>query len=335
MNTENKTEQSADLRWPDFTVSLRVGFFVILALSAIMALLQLYLPAGNGNSWLVIQSNGLGAFPEAITAIVSTHFFHASWEHLWINLGGLWIAGLIAFSLAGYQRALMAMVYGGLLAGIVFVCVGAEGTTYLGASPLVYGFVGLIIPSALRKGMLPTLLLVIGLSVIGKLLFDSIRDTAVSAEYGVVWLGYFCGLMGGFMADLNNPTEAVRVLHKKGFIDGRATEALLRETCPELYIEVPDYEEELMSAAEEIVREKKLKKQAVEEAIRAKQEAKEKAARAKRMANEDEMRAKKSTKDEAIRKKQEIKDAKLRARQLTKDAKRQAKFDKKQRGEMQ
>lgn len=321
MNAENTPEPSADLRWPSFTAGLQVGFFIILLMTIVMVLLQLYYAGADGNAWLVIKPDGFGPFQQSITAVVTTHFFHASWEHLWNNLGGLWIAGLIAFAFAGYQRAFMAIVYGGGLTGLVLLFVGADGATYLGSSAIVFAFMGLIIPAAIRKGIGATVLMVIGFSFIDNLFFDTIRPTAVTAEYGIAWLGHLCGLIGGIMADLNNPTEAVRVLYKKGIIGDRATEALLRNTSPELYVETADDEEELGSASEEILREEETVKKEVEDAIREVEQAE----RTKKRAKEDVIRGKKSTKDEATRKKQEIKDAKLRAQQLTKDAKRKSK----------
>ena len=330
MSMGDKTEQSADLRWPSFSGGLLVGFFVILIMSIIMVALQLKLPEGSNNPWLVIKPDGFGPLQKSITAVVTTHFFHDSWDHLWRNVGGLWCAGLMAFAFAGYGRAMMAMVYGGLLSGIVLLCVGSEGATYMGGSALVFAFMGLMIPTALRKGLLTSIFLIIGFSFIGNLLFDSIRESLVSAEYGVVWLGYLCGVVGGIMADLNNPTEAVRVLHKNGIIGGRATEALLRETCPELYTETPVYEEELMSAAEEILKEEAAKKKAKEDAIRAKQRKEAETIRSKQRTKEGAELAKQRAKDEKNRSKQDIQDAKSRAKQMTKEAKTQAKEAKKQ-----
>jgi hypothetical protein len=49
METKDTTESQANLRWPDFSSSLLIGFFIILALSLAMALLQLKFPGATGN----------------------------------------------------------------------------------------------------------------------------------------------------------------------------------------------------------------------------------------------------------------------------------------------
>lgn len=246
MNTKFDPKAPADLRWPTFGEGFMAGLFLLAAMTILIGLLHYFYPAANRNPWLVTIPDGVGPFQKSITSIFTTHFFHGSWEHVGGNLVGLWIIGLLAFSVAGAPRALAAMGYGILFAGIAQLVVGTEGVAHLGSSSIVFAFIGVLIPTAIRKGAVWTLLMVVGMSLIGDSFFETIRPTETVKVMGISWLAHLGGLIGGILADLKCPIEAVRVLHEKGVINPKETEKLLRRTSK------GEYENEFIATMEEM-----------------------------------------------------------------------------------
>jgi membrane associated rhomboid family serine protease len=240
MNAEKTAPQGLkpqpDLRWPSAKDGLIVGIITLLILSSIMILLQRFYPQANHNPWFVtVPQKGYFIFQKSTLSIFTAHFFHGDWDHLWGNLLGLWVCGLIAFTVAGYPRAFAAIGWGILFAGAAQLAAGTPNVAHMGSSSIVFAFIGLIIPAAIRKGTLFIILMVLGMSYIDDMVFETIRPSMTTKVMHISWLGHLGGLIGGIMADLQDPTEAIRVLYKRGLISDKLTEKLLRKSSPERY----------------------------------------------------------------------------------------------------
>ncbi|MGJ8650765.1 MAG: rhomboid family intramembrane serine protease [Opitutaceae bacterium] len=239
MSTKTPQEQKvADLRWPKLSEGLIFGVITLGAISVLSILLHYFYPGANRNPWLVVTpGEGSVSFLKSLISVFTTHFFHGSWSHLWSNLLFLWPAGLIAFAVAGAPRALGAIGYGILYAGMAQLIFGQNGTIYLGSSSILFALLGVIILASVRKGKLVTLGMLLGIGYLGDGFFDTIRPTEMSATVGISWLGHLGGLLGGFTADLKDPIEAVRVLHESDNISDEEAEQLLRKVYPDPYMD--------------------------------------------------------------------------------------------------
>jgi membrane associated rhomboid family serine protease len=167
----------------------------------------------------------------------------------------MWPAGLIAFAVAGPHRATAAIGYGILFAGLAQLKFGESGTIYVGSSSIVFALFGVIILASIRKGIILTTLMVLGIGFLGDSFFNTIRPTEVTAIMGISWLGHLGGLIGGFAADLKDPVEAIRVLHKSETIDDSEAEALLKRAYPEGYQDErnEEFENEILEEVEKTI----------------------------------------------------------------------------------
>ncbi len=242
-------QNKVDLRWPRLGEGLATGFFVLGAISVVCILLHWFYPKANLNPWLVTQASD-DLFSKSLVSVLTTHFFHGSDKHLWGNLLFMWPVGLAAFAIAGPYRGLAAIGYGIFFAGMAQYRAGIEGAFYMGSSSIVFAFLGVIILASIRKGLILTILMVFGIGLLGDSFFDTIRPTEASMVMGISWLGHLGGLIGGFTADLKDPTEAIRVLHNSGTIDEAETESLLKRACPGNYLDELNQEFEKKLAAE-------------------------------------------------------------------------------------
>lgn len=251
MSTENQPKpKTADLRWPKLSDGLIIGVFTLGLISVLSILLHKFYPQANLNPWLVtVPENGKLFIQKSSVSIFTTHFFHGSWDHLWGNLKFLWPVGMIAFALAGAPRALSAIGFGILYAGIAQLIFGHDGTAYLGSSSIIFALLGVIILASVRKGQFITIGMLLGIGFLGDGFFDTIRPTEMTAIIGISWLGHLGGLIGGFNADLKDPIEAVRVLHNSDNISDEEAEQLLRKVYPDPYIE--DMMEEIIERESE------------------------------------------------------------------------------------
>lgn len=228
----------SDLRWPKLSEGLIIGVFTLGAISVLTVLLHYFYPRANLNPWLVtVPEEGSIIFQKSVVSVFTTHFFHGNWSHLWSNLLSLWPVGMIAFAVAGAPRALRAIGYGILYAGMAQLLFGNEGTAYLGSSSIIFALLGVVILASVRRGQLLTIGMLLGIGFLGDAFFDNIRPTEMTAMIGISWLGHLGGLIGGFKADLKSPIEAVRVLHESDSISDEETEQLLRNVYPEPYLD--------------------------------------------------------------------------------------------------
>lgn len=236
MSEENSIlpTQAADLQWPKLGDGLIAGVFILGAISLLCILLHLFYPAANKNPWLMTQG-GNDLFSPSLVSVFTTHFFHGSNHHLWSNLSFIWPAGLIAFAIAGPARASAAIAYGIFFAGLAQFRFGEPGTFYVGSSSIAFALLGVIVLASIRKGIIMTVLMVVGIGFIGDLFFDTIRPTETTATQGISWLGHLGGLIGGFAADLRDRVEAIRVLYQSDTISETETEDLLRRANPTCY----------------------------------------------------------------------------------------------------
>lgn len=156
------------------------------------------------NFWL---AEHLGLRPrqlDGLPGVICAHFLHVNLYHLASNSVGLLILGWVA---CGYSRTLtgLALVYAGLLAGILTWCIGSRTdpqTVHVGASGLIFGLIGFLLANGLfRRGIFPLFLAVIVLVLFAGALPSMLP---VSGEHPgtrtISWEMHLGGFVGGVLA---------------------------------------------------------------------------------------------------------------------------------------
>ncbi|GLW59206.1 rhomboid family intramembrane serine protease [Kitasatospora phosalacinea] len=130
--------------------------------------------------------------PDTLGYLLTAPFLHANWQHLEGNSGPLFVFGfLAAYRGVGKFLGLTALLV--VTSGMTVWLFQDSGTVTVGASGLVYGYLGYVVLRGLfDRHLIDSLIgLVMGAS------FAYVLTAAVPGTPGVSWLGHLGGLLGG------------------------------------------------------------------------------------------------------------------------------------------
>lgn len=149
------------------------------------------------DSWSVRDHGIRPGQQQGLIGIPLAPFLHASRAHLIGNTLPFLVLGGLAL-LSGRKQFIFVSVCATLVSGIAIWFLAAPGKTHLGASSLIFGYLGFLLIRALlsrdlRSG---TIALIAGF-LYGGILLTLLRDQA-----GVSWHGHAFGLAGGIIAGL-------------------------------------------------------------------------------------------------------------------------------------
>ena len=149
------------------------------------------------DSWSVRDHGIRPGQQQGLIGIPLAPFLHASRAHLIGNTLPFLVLGGLAL-LSGRKQFIFVSVCATLVSGIAIWFLAAPGKTHLGASSLIFGYLGFLLIRALlsrdlRSG---TIALIAGF-LYGGILLTLLRDQA-----GVSWHGHAFGLTGGIIAGL-------------------------------------------------------------------------------------------------------------------------------------
>ncbi|MES2821211.1 MAG: rhomboid family intramembrane serine protease [Pseudomonadota bacterium] len=160
---------------------------LLAGIAALMLLVQLGNSlSGNAlNTWGVIPRR-----PDSLLGIVFAPWLHGGWLHLFGNLGGLLVVGLLALleSRRDFLHASAAIILG---SGLLVWLFGREGI-HIGASGWLFGLWALLLARAwFRHSWLDLLLALLVLFLHGGWVFGLLPQQGVSFEYHLA--GALCG----------------------------------------------------------------------------------------------------------------------------------------------
>ena len=122
-------------------------------------------------------------------------FIHADFAHL--------VANTIPFFILGYliiirdkRNFMLVFVVAAIVSGLGIWTFGVSGTVHMGASGVVFGFMGYLLARAYFERSFISILF----GIIAVLLYGGILAGILPGQPGVSWLGHLFGLAGGVLA---------------------------------------------------------------------------------------------------------------------------------------
>jgi membrane associated rhomboid family serine protease len=122
-------------------------------------------------------------------------FIHADLAHLVANTIPLFILGYLII-IRDKRNFMLVFVVAMIVSGLGIWTFGATGTVHMGASGVVFGFMGYLLARAYFERSFVSILF----GIIAVLLYGSILAGILPGQPGVSWLGHLFGLAGGVLA---------------------------------------------------------------------------------------------------------------------------------------
>jgi membrane associated rhomboid family serine protease len=172
--------------------NLQAGAVMIAAMLAVMWLVQLI-------NWPLKQRlDRFGIWPhhlKGLRGILFAPFLHIGWGHLIGNTIPFAVMGFLV-AMSGAKRfisaVLIIMVVGGLGAWVA----GSANSTHVGASGIVFGFLGyLVFRGLFEKNVVHTII-----GVVVGLIYGSFISGVLPNKTGISWQGHLFGFIGGVLA---------------------------------------------------------------------------------------------------------------------------------------
>jgi membrane associated rhomboid family serine protease len=132
---------------------------------------------------------------EGLDGIIFSPFLHASWGHLYSNSVPLILLGTFVLA-AGARRFLWSTLVIMLVSGLGVWFVGDPGSVVVGASGVIFGYLGLL----LMRGFVERSWWNLGVAVFIGLLYWWQLYNVLPTDQPISWQGHLLGLAGGMLA---------------------------------------------------------------------------------------------------------------------------------------
>ena len=130
-----------------------------------------------------------------VSGIVMAPFLHGNLQHLLSNTIPFVILGAIIL-LRGPRALTFVFIVSALVSGLGTWLFAAPGTEHIGASGIVFGFLGYVLLRAIYDRRLSSFVIAVVVAVLyGAMLVSSILPAS-----GISWTGHVFGFMGGVVA---------------------------------------------------------------------------------------------------------------------------------------
>jgi len=132
---------------------------------------------------------------QGLIGIIFAPFLHGGWQHL--------IANTIPFIILGWLTMIqetsdffLVTIMTTLVGGLGIWLFGASNTTHIGASILIFGYLGFM----LLRGYFQRNFTSIFLSVVVALLYGNLIFGVLPSQAGISWEGHLFGFLGGILS---------------------------------------------------------------------------------------------------------------------------------------
>lgn len=132
---------------------------------------------------------------DGLRHIATAPFVHANFAHLSANTVPLVVLGLMVL-LSGFQAFVVVSVVAALGSGLGVWLLGGGNTVHLGASGVIFGYLGFLIAAAWFQRSAAAILV----ALIAAFLYGGMLWGVLPGQEGVSWLGHFFGLVAGIVA---------------------------------------------------------------------------------------------------------------------------------------
>ena len=166
-------------------------------------------------SWLTLGANTVlggalnqfGVIPRTergLWGIIYAPFLHGSYAHLAANSVSLLVLGWLVLAFAGRRRFWTVSIAAALCSGLCAWTLGAPGSVHIGASGVIFGYLGYLMLSGWFARRLMPILVSLGVTAMwGGAVFG-----VLPGQPGISWQSHLGGFIGGVLA--------ARALHSRG-----------------------------------------------------------------------------------------------------------------------
>jgi membrane associated rhomboid family serine protease len=192
MRTKATTDRQPAGAWSELRRELKRQLVILLGFTALLWLLEAVDQAVLGgalDAWGIVPRTLIG-----LRGIVLAPLLHGGFPHLIANTGPLLVLGwFVMLRQTSYWFIVGALVT--LVGGAGVWLVGATGSVHIGASIVVFGFLGyLLLRGWFERRPWP----IVGSVVVGALYGGALWGI-LPAERGISWEGHLFGFLGGVL----------------------------------------------------------------------------------------------------------------------------------------
>ncbi|HEX8629626.1 MAG TPA: rhomboid family intramembrane serine protease [Catenuloplanes sp.] len=188
-----RDEQAARFGTEAFYAALGRAFVAMCAVVPVLFLIEALDVGLRAN--LDILAGIIPRRVEGLDGVFFSPFLHANWDHLYSNSVPLILLGTFVLA-AGAYRFLWSTLLIILVSGIGVWFVGDPGSVVVGASGVIFGYLGLL----LTRGLVERSWWNLGVAVFMGLLYWWQLYGVLPTDQPVSWQGHLFGLLGGVVA---------------------------------------------------------------------------------------------------------------------------------------
>lgn len=151
------------------------------------------------DQWLSLNLDTLGGIiprhVQGIDGVVFAPFLHASWDHLYGNSVPLILLGTFALA-PGWRRFVWSTVLIMIVSGLGVWFIGDPGSVVVGASGVIFGWLGLLF----ARGLVERSWWNLGVTALVGLLYWWQLSSIFPTNQAVAWQAHLIGLVAGMVA---------------------------------------------------------------------------------------------------------------------------------------
>ena len=192
--SDTRTEAEAKFGTEAFYASLGRAFVTMCAVIPVLFLIEA-IDVGIGAGRLDAAGGILPQHIDGLDGILFSPFLHAGWNHLYGNAVPLILVGTFALA-GGTIRFIWSTLVIMLVSGLGVWIVGDPRTVVVGASGVIFGYLGLL----LARGLVEHSWWNIGVAAFIGLLYWYQIYNILPTDSAISWQGHAFGLAGGLIA---------------------------------------------------------------------------------------------------------------------------------------
>jgi membrane associated rhomboid family serine protease len=188
------TDESGRFGTDGFYAALGRAFVTMCAVVPALFLIEV-IDVALGPGTLDVAGGIIPHSIEGIDGILFSPFLHDGWEHLYGNAVPLILLGTFVLA-GGVRRFIWSTVLIMLVAGVGVWFIGESGTVVVGASGVIFGYLGLL----LARGLVERSWWNFGVALFIGLLYWYQLFNVLPTDQRISWQGHLLGLVGGVLA---------------------------------------------------------------------------------------------------------------------------------------
>ena len=191
---EARAEAEAKFGSEAFYAALGRAFVTMCAVIPVLFLIEA-IDIGIGSGQLDLAGGIIPLRMEGLDGVLFSPFLHAGWDHLYGNAVPLILVGTFALA-GGAKRFIWSTFVIMLISGLGVWFVGDPRSVVVGASGVVFGYLGLL----LARGLVERSWWNLGVAGFIRLLYWYQLYNILPTDQPVSWQGHLLGLLGGVVA---------------------------------------------------------------------------------------------------------------------------------------